>query len=78
MNVYDTTSLYGLAVKAADQYTDFFRAIAVAIEQCRKNDKPEQKEASLMALKQSCREFSDTLQHTICVCYQNSINQVRD
>lgn len=72
MSIYDTTTLYGLAIKAADDYTRFFRAIAVAIEASRNSDKPMQKESALLTLKQSCTEFSATLTHTICVCDENS------
>lgn len=77
MNVYDT--LYGLATKAVDNYTDFFRSIAVAIETCRKSGKPAERESSLRELKRSCERFNDTLHDTICVCNENmSRNNIKD
>ncbi len=72
MNIYDTTSLYGLAIKATDLYTEFFRAIAVAVEATRKEDKPTEKTASLAELQRACREFKDELTHIEIVCSENT------
>lgn len=69
MNIYDPSQLYGLAVKATDEYTRFFAAIAVANEATR--DERKDLAQSLTNLQETCRAFSDLLLHITCVCNDN-------
>ena len=66
MNIYDPSQLYGLAVKATDEYTRFFAAIAVANEAAR--DERKDLAQTLTDLQVTCRAFSELLLHINCVC----------
>lgn len=69
MNIYDPSQLYGLAVKATDEYSRFYAAIAVAYEATR--DESKNLAQSLTNLQETCRAFSDLLLHITCVCSDN-------
>lgn len=69
MNIYDPSQLYGLAVRATDEYSRFYAAIAVAYEATRDQDKDLSQ--SLTNLQETCRAFSALLLHITCVCSDN-------
>ena len=69
MNIYDPSQLYGLAVRATDEYSRFYAAIAVAYEATR--DEGKNLAQSLNNLQETCQAFSDLLLHITCVCSDN-------